>query len=213
MLNKEGNPKKEPVVIPSAVCSATKTVVVDQPRVVGERINPTGKKIFKQALLDNDMDYILGQALEQTGAGADILDVNVGLPGIDERQMMIDTVKSLQSVVDVPLQLDSTIPEVLDSALRIYNGKPIVNSVNGEEDSLNNILPIVKKYGAAVIGLALDKDGIPKKAEDRVAIAKKIMDRAVAIGIPKEDIYIDCLTLTASAEQEGLWKHSMPCIQ
>ncbi len=204
MLKKEGNPPKGPVVIPSAVCSATNTVIVDQPRVVGERINPTGKKVFKQALLDNDMDYILGQALEQTSAGADILDVNVGLPGIDERQMMIDTVKSLQSVVDVPLQLDSTIPEVLDSALRIYNGKPIVNSVNGEEDSLNNILPIVKKYGAAVIGLALDKDGIPKKAEDRVAIARKIMDRAVAIGIPKEDIYIDCLTLTASAEQEGV---------
>lgn len=204
MLKKEGNPEKTPVVIPSAVCSATNTVIVDQPRVVGERINPTGKKVFKQALIDNDMDYILGQALEQTSAGADILDVNVGLPGIDERQMMIDTVKSLQSVVDVPLQLDSTIPKVLDSALRIYNGKPIVNSVNGEEESLNNILPIVKKYGAAVIGLALDKDGIPKKAKDRVAIAKKIMDRAVAIGIPKEDIYIDCLTLTASAEQEGV---------
>ena len=128
----------------------------------------------------------------------------LGLPGIDERQMMVDTVKALQSVVDVPLQLDSTIPEVLDAALRVYNGKPIVNSVNGEEDSLNNILPIVKKYGAAVIGLALDKDGIPKKAEDRVAIARKIMDRAIAIGIPKEDIYIDCLTLTASAEQEGV---------
>ena len=204
MLQREGNPEKKPVVIPSAVCSATNTVIVDQPRVVGERINPTGKKVFKQALIDNDMDYILGQALEQTSAGADILDVNVGLPGIDERQMMIDTVKSLQSVVDVPLQLDSTIPEVLDSALRIYNGKPIVNSVNGEEESLNNILPIVKKYGAAVIGLALDKNGIPKKAQDRVAIAKKIMDRAVAIGIPKQDIYIDCLTLTASAEQEGV---------
>ena len=204
MLHKEGNLAKEPVKIPSAVCSATSTVIVDQPRVVGERINPTGKKVFKQALLDNDMDYILGQALEQTGAGADILDVNVGLPGIDERQMMVDTVKALQSVVDVPLQLDSTIPEVLDAALRVYNGKPIVNSVNGEEDSLNNILPIVKKYGAAVIGLALDKDGIPKKAEDRVAIARKIMDRAIAIGIPKEDIYIDCLTLTASAEQEGV---------
>ena len=159
MLHKEGNLAKEPVKMPSAVCSATSTVIVDQPRVVGERINPTGKKVFKQALLDNDMDYILGQALEQTSAGADILDVNVGLPGIDERQMMIDTVKSLQSVVDVPLQLDSTIPEVLDSALRIYNGKPIVNSVNGEEESLNNILPIVKKYGAAVIGLALDKNG------------------------------------------------------
>ena len=204
MLKKEGNPIKAPIVIPSAVCSATNTVIVDQPRVVGERINPTGKKVFKQALIDNDMDYILGQALGQTSAGADILDVNVGLPGIDERQMMIDTVKSLQSVVDVPLQLDSTIPEVLDSALRIYNGKPIVNSVNGEEESLNNILPIVKKYGAAVIGLALDKNGIPKKAQDRVAIAKKIMDRAVAIGIPKQDIYIDCLTLTASAEQEGV---------
>ncbi len=204
MIQREGNPEKKPVVIPSAVCSATNTVIVDQPRVVGERINPTGKKVFKQALIDNDMDYILGQALEQTSAGADILDVNVGLPGIDERQMMIDTVKSLQSVVDVPLQLDSTIPEVLDSALRIYNGKPIVNSVNGEEESLNNILPIVKKYGAAVIGLALDKNGIPKKAQDRVAIAKKIMDRAVAIGIPKQDIYIDCLTLTASAEQEGV---------
>ena len=204
MLHKEGNLAKEPVKMPSAVCSATSTVIVDQPRVVGERINPTGKKVFKQALLDNDMDYILGQALEQTGAGADILDVNVGLPGIDERQMMVDTVKALQSVVDVPLQLDSTIPEVLDAALRVYNGKPIVNSVNGEEDSLNNILPIVKKYGAAVIGLALDKDGIPKKAEDRVAIARKIMDRAIAIGIPKEDIYIDCLTLTASAEQEGV---------
>lgn len=204
MLKEAGNPAVEKLQIPGAVCSATNTVVVDEPRIVGERINPTGKKIFKQALLDRDMDYILGQALEQVSAGADILDVNVGLPGIDERQMMIDTVKSLQSVVDVPLQLDSTIPEVLDAALRIYNGKPIVNSVNGEEESLNNILPIVKKYGAAVIGLALDKDGIPKKAADRVAIAKKIMDRAVSIGIPKEDIYIDCLTLTASAEQEGV---------
>lgn len=204
MLKEAGNPAVKKPQIPGAVCSATSTVVVNEPRIVGERINPTGKKIFKQALIDRDMDYILGQALEQVSAGADILDVNVGLPGIDERQMMIDTVKSLQSVVDVPLQLDSTIPEVLDAALRIYNGKPIVNSVNGEEESLNNILPIVKKYGAAVIGLALDKDGIPKKAADRVAIAKKIMDRAVSIGIPKEDIYIDCLTLTASAEQEGV---------
>ena len=180
------------------------TVVVDEPRIIGERINPTGKKLFKEALLRHDMDYILGQALEQISGGADILDVNVGLPGIDEREMMIDTIKSLQAVVDVPLQIDSTIPEVLEAALRVYNGKPLVNSVNGEEESLNNVLPLVKKYGAGVIGLALDKDGIPKKAEDRVAIAKKIMDRAVAMGIPKEDIYIDCLTLTASAEQEGV---------
>lgn len=186
------------------MCSATSTVVVDEPRIIGERINPTGKKLLRKHFLRHDMDYILGQALEQISGGADILDVNVGLPGIDEREMMIDTIKSLQAVVDVPLQIDSTIPEVLEAALRVYNGKPLVNSVNGEEESLNNVLPLVKKYGAGVIGLALDKDGIPKKAEDRVAIAKKIMDRAVAMGIPKEDIYIDCLTLTASAEQEGV---------
>ena len=204
MLKREGNPAAPQKYIPGAVCSATSTVVVDEPRIIGERINPTGKKLFKEALLRHDMDYILGQALEQISGGADILDVNVGLPGIDEREMMIDTIKSLQAVVDVPLQIDSTIPEVLEAALRVYNGKPLVNSVNGEEESLNNVLPLVKKYGAGVIGLALDKDGIPKKAEDRVAIAKKIMDRAVAMGIPKEDIYIDCLTLTASAEQEGV---------
>lgn len=204
MLKREGNPAPVKKELKGAICSPTNTVVVDEPRIVGERINPTGKKLFKEALLRNDMDYILGQALEQISAGADILDVNVGLPGIDERQMMIDTVKSLQAVVDVPLQIDSTIPEVLEAALRVYNGKPLVNSCNGEEESLNNVLPLCKKYGAAVIGLALDKDGIPKKAEDRVAIAKKIMDRAISIGIPKEDIYIDCLTLTASAEQEGV---------
>lgn len=204
MLKREGNPAVCAKHIPGAVCSATNTVVVDEPRIIGERINPTGKKLFKEALLRHDMDYILTQALEQISGGADILDVNVGLPGIDEREMMIDTVKSLQAVVDVPLQIDSTIPAVLEAALRVYNGKPLVNSVNGEEESLNNVLPLVKKYGAGVIGLALDKDGIPKKAEDRVAIARKIMDRAMAMGIPKEDIYIDCLTLTASAEQEGV---------
>jgi len=205
MLEKEGNKgfAKEKV-IPAAVCSATSTVDITEPRIIGERINPTGKKLFKEALLRHDIDYILNQALEQINAGADILDVNVGLPGIDEKDMMMDTIKALQAIVDVPLQIDSTIPEVLDAALRIYNGKPIVNSVNGEEESLNNVLPLVKKYGAAVVGLALDKDGIPPKAEDRFKIAKKIMDRAIAIGIPKEDIYIDCLTLTASAEQEGV---------
>ena len=205
MLEKEGNKgfAKEKV-IPAAVCSATSTVDITEPRIIGERINPTGKKLFKEALLRHDIEYILNQALEQINAGADILDVNVGLPGIDEKDMMIDTIKALQAIVDVPLQIDSTIPEVLDAALRIYNGKPIVNSVNGEEESLNNVLPLVKKYGAAVVGLALDKDGIPPKAEDRFKIAKKIMDRAIAMGIPKEDIYIDCLTLTASAEQEGV---------
>lgn len=206
MLKTEGNQKKDQLdrVIPAAVCSATNTVAIDQPRIIGERINPTGKKLFKEALKQHDMDYILNQALEQVSAGADILDVNVGLPGIDEKAMMVETVKSLQSVVDVPLQIDSTIPEVLEAALRVYNGKPIVNSVNGEEESLKNVLPLVKKYGAAVIGLTLDKDGIPKTAQERFAIAEKILNRALAIGIPKEDVYIDCLTLTASAEQEGV---------
>lgn len=186
-----------------AVCSPLKTVVVDQPRIIGERINPTGKKRFKQALTDNDMDYILGQAVEQVEAEADILDVNVGSPEIDEREMMIKTVKALQGIVDVPLQIDSTKPEVLEAALRVYNGKPIVNSVNGEEQVLDTILPVVAKYGAAVIGLALDENGIPDSVEGRVAIAEKIMNRAMYYGIPKEDIIIDCLTLTVSAEQKA----------
>ena len=190
--------------IPSAVCSYSNTAIIDQPRIIGERINPTGKKRFKEALINGDINYILGQAIEQVNAGADILDVNVGLPDIDEKDMMIRTVKALQSVTDLPLQIDSTIPEVLEAALRIYNGKAIVNSVNGEEKSLNTILPIVKKYGAAVVGLTLDENGIPKTAAERFAIAERIMDRAIEIGIPKRDIYIDCLTLTASAEQAGV---------
>lgn len=188
----------------SAVCSATKTVVIDQPRIIGERINPTGKKLFKEALRNNDLDYILTQGIEQVNAGADILDVNVGLPEIDEEKMMVRAVKGLQGVVDVPLQIDSTIPQVLESALRVYSGKPIVNSVNGEEKSLDTVLPLVKKYGASVVGLTLDKDGIPKTAEGRFEIAKRIVERANALGIENKDIYIDCLTLTASAEQEGV---------
>jgi len=190
--------------IPTAICSATNTVIIDQPRIIGERINPTGKKLFKEALLTNNIDYILNQAIEQIHAGADILDVNVGLPDIDEKAMMVRSVKALQGVVDVPLQIDSTIPEVLEAALRIYNGKPIVNSVNGEENSLSTVLPLVKKYGASVVGLTLDKNGIPAKAEERFEIAKRILDRAISLGIPRENIYIDCLTLTASAEQAGV---------
>ena len=191
-------------MIPVAVCSAIKTVTIDEPRIIGERINPTGKKKFKEALLNNDMDYILNQAIEQTEAGADILDVNVGLPGIDEKDMMIRSIKSLQGVVDVPLQIDSTIPEVLEAALRVYNGVPIVNSVNGEEKCINTVLPLVKKYGACVVGLTLDENGIPKSADGRFEIAKKIMNAAISYGIPKENVFIDCLTLTASAEQEGV---------
>lgn len=188
----------------SVVCSAVNCVEINQPRVIGERINPTGKKRFKQALVEHDVDYILSQALEQVHAGADILDVNVGLPDIDEKEMMITSVKAIQGVCDTPLQLDSTIPAVLDAGLRVYNGKPIVNSVNGEDESLDAILPLVKKYGASVVGLTLDKNGIPKTAEGRFAIAEKILRRATEYGIPKEDVFIDCLTLTASAEQDGV---------
>lgn len=190
--------------IPAAVCTANRTVIVSEPRIIGERINPTGKKRFKQALLEHDTDYILGQAIQQIDAGADILDVNVGLPDIDEVAMMQTAVKAIQGITDTPLQLDTTDPAALEAGLRIYNGKPIVNSVNGEEDSLNTVLPLVKKYGAAVVGLTLDKNGIPKTAEGRFAIAKRILDRALSLGIRKEDVYIDCLTLTASAEQEGV---------
>lgn len=188
----------------SAVCSASNTVVINQPRIIGERINPTGKKLFKQALKEHNLDYIMNQALEQIDGGAEILDVNVGLPEIDEKEMMVDAIRAIQSVCDVPLQIDSTIPEVLEAGLRIYCGKPIVNSVNGEENSLNNVLPLVKKYGACVVGLTLDENGIPKTAAERVAIAGKILDRALEIGIPKENVFIDCLTLTASAEQDGV---------
>jgi len=187
----------------TSVCSGTKVVEISQPRIIGERINPTGKKLFKQALINNDINYILSQAISQVKAGADILDVNVGLPEIDEKEMMVRVVKELQSVVDVPLQIDSTDPEVLDSALRIYNGKPIVNSVNGEEKSLETILPIVKKYGASVVGLTLDNNGIPKTAQGRFEIAEKIVNRAKSYGIDPKDVYIDCLTLTVSAEQAG----------
>ena len=187
--------------VPAAVCSPVQVVPIDRVRVIGERINPTGKKRMKEALLRDDVDYMLGQALEQTQAGADILDVNVGLPEIDEAAMMVKVVKALQGVTDAPLQLDSTRPEVLEKALRVYCGKAIVNSVNGDEEVLDAILPLVKKYGAAVVGLTLDKNGIPKTALDRLDIAGRILNRALNYGIRREDVYIDCLTLTVSAEQ------------
>ncbi len=195
---------KRPIKRVSLACSAVNCVTINQPRVIGERINPTGKKRFKEALLNHDIDYILSQAVEQVHAGAEILDVNVGLPGIDEKEMMVTAVKAIQGICDTPLQLDSTIPEVLEAGLRVYNGKPIVNSVNGEDESLESILPLVKKYGASVVGLTLDKGGIPKTAEGRFSIAEKILNRAIEYGIPKEDVFIDCLTLTASAEQDGV---------
>ncbi len=192
--------------ISAVVCSSTTVVPIDRVRVIGERINPTGKKLMKEALRRGDVDFMLGQALAQTQAGADILDVNVGLPDIDEAQMMVRTVKALQGITDAPLQIDSTDPTVLEQALRVYCGKAIVNSVNGEQAVLDRILPLVKKYGAAVVGLTLDEKGIPKTAVERLAIARRILDAALAHGIRKEDVYIDCLTLTASAEQEGAYQ-------
>ena len=184
------------------VCSAVTACPLDGIRVIGERINPTGKKRFQQALLENDLDYILDVAVAQEDAGADILDVNVGYPGVDEVEMLPRVVKKLQSAVSLPLQLDSSNPDALEAALRIYNGKAAVNSVNGEQSVLDRILPIVKKYGAAVVGLTLDAKGIPQTAEGRVAIARKILDAALSYGIPREDVWIDCLTLTVSAQQE-----------
>ena len=184
------------------ICSGTDVVHVNHVTVIGERINPTGKKRLKQALLDGDMDYILNQAVEQIDAGAEILDVNVGVPSLDESAVLPDLVKKLQAITGTPLQIDSSDPAAIEAALRVYNGKAIVNSVNGEPDVMDDILPVVKKYGAAVIGLTLDGDGIPATAEGRFAIAERIAARAADYGIPEEDVIIDCLTLTASAQQK-----------
>lgn len=187
--------------IPPAVCSATRVVTFDEPRIVGERINPTGKTIFQKALQEKNLNYILGQAIEQIDGGAEILDVNVGMPGIDEEIMLAEVMSGIQEVCDVPLQIDSNDAAVIARALRFYNGKAIVNSVTGEEESMQKILPLVHHYGAAVVGLTLDEKGIPKTAAERFEIAEKICKRAEEFGIPRNDIIIDCLTLTASAEQ------------
>ena len=190
--------------MPSVLCTPMNYVNVDGITVVGERINPTGKKRFQQALREEDMNYVLEQAVSQVEAGAQVLDVNVGAPGVDEPTLMVKVVKALQSVVSLPLQLDSSNAEALERGLRVYNGKPIVNSTNGEPEKLKTILPLCKKYGAAIVGLAIDERGILPAAEDRVAIARRITEAALEAGIPKEDIYIDCLTLTASAQQKDV---------
>ena len=194
-----------PVPPPShcfGICSASKTIRFGPVRVIGERINPTGKKRFQQALRENDIDYIIARGIEQQDAGADILDVNVGLPGIDEADMMRRVVKALQGVIDLPLQIDSSDPVAIEAGLRAVNGKAIVNSVNGKEAVLSAILPLCKKYGAAVVGLCMDENGIPQTWQERVAIAERILNAALNAGIPKEDVLIDCLTLTVSAQQE-----------
>ena len=184
------------------VCSGSTVVTVDHVTVIGERINPTGKKRLKQALLDEDFDYILSQAIEQIDAGAEILDVNVGVPSLDDVKMLPRVVRQLQSITGLPLQIDSSNPEAIEAALRVYNGKAIVNSVNGEEKVMDAILPAVKKYGAAVVGLTLDENGIPPTAEERFEIARRILEKAKSYGISEENVIIDCLTLTASAQQK-----------
>lgn len=184
------------------LCSGRKVVNIDHVAVIGERLNPTGKKKLKEALINRDFDYIIAQAMSQIDAGAEILDVNVGVPGLDEAELMPLLIKKLQSVTDMPLQIDSSDPEAIEAALRVYNGKAIVNSVNGDDDIMDRILPVVKKYGAAVIGLTLDSDGIPETCEKRFAIAQRIVKRAEEYGISRENVIIDCLTLTASAQQK-----------
>lgn len=186
------------------VSSYTHAVEIkDSPILIGERINPTGKKRLKEALKNKDLNYILQEGIRQTEAGVHILDVNVGLPEIDEKEMMFSAVKALQSVTDTPLQIDSSDPVVLEKAMRIYNGKPLINSVNGEKESMDSVFALVKKYSGAVIALTMDKNGIPETAEERLKIAEKIANEALKYGISKKDIIVDPLCLTVSSDSKS----------
>lgn len=186
----------------SRVCSGTRVVEIDHTTVIGERLNPTGKPQLKEALQNGDIDYIVAQAMAQVKDGAEILDVNVGTPGVDEVSVLPAIIKKIQSVTDVPLQIDSSNPTAIEAALRVYNGKPIVNSVSGEAEKLKTIMPIVAHYGAAVVGLTLDENGIPDTAEERADIAARIVAAGREAGVIRSNIFIDCLTLTVSAEQK-----------
>ena len=174
-----------------------------RPVIIGERINPTGKSKFKQALRDNNIDYILEEGVKQEDSGAHILDVNVGLPEIDEAAMMETIVYELQSIMPIPLQIDTTNMEAMERALRIYNGKPMINSVNGKAEIMEQVFPLVKKYGGVVVGLALDEDGIPDTTEGRLAIAEKIYQTGEKYGISRKDIVIDALVMTMSTNNES----------
>lgn len=188
----------------TVVSSYTHAVeVADSPILIGERINPTGKPKLKEALRSGDFNYILNEGVRQSEAGAHILDVNVGLPEIDEAETMKKAVSALQAVTDTPLQLDSSSPAVLERAMRIYNGKALINSVNGEEESMNSVFPLVKKYGGTVIALTMDKSGIPESAEARLEIAERIARRAAEYGIKKKDILVDPLCLTVSSDSRS----------
>lgn len=194
-------PKKKDRTIISAYGKAVE--IGDKPVIIGERINPTGKKRFKQALKEKDIDYILKEATSQQDAGAHILDVNVGLPDIDEPAMMQEVITEIQSIISMPLQIDTVDEKALEAAMRIYNGKPMINSVNGKKESMDVVFPLVKKYGGVVVGLTLDEDGIPADADGRVRIAGKIIEEAAKYGIKKQDIVIDVLAMTVSSDPNG----------
>lgn len=192
--------KKNETVVTSY---ASSVIIGKKPVVIGERINPTGKKLFKEALRNSDMDYVIKEGLSQQDKGAHILDVNVGLPEIDEVKMLSDAVFRLQSVLPLPLQLDSSDAKALEKAMRIYNGKPMVNSVNGKQSSMREIFPLVKKYGGVVVCLCLDENGIPETAQGRIDIAKKIINTAAEYGIDKKDLVVDALTMTISTNKDN----------
>lgn len=188
----------------TAVSSYSKCVIIkDSPVIIGERINPTGKARLKQALREGDLDYIYREAIHQTDCGADILDVNVGTPEIDEVKLMPQVIFGIQGITDTPLQIDTSNTEAMEQALRVYNGRALVNSVNGKEESMEAVLPLVKKYGAVAVALTLDEKGIPDTAEGRIEIAQRIIKRAGEYGIPKEDVIVDPLTMTISTGQDN----------
>lgn len=188
----------------TVISSYSQAVVFERrPVIIGERINPTGKSKFKQALRDHNMEYILREGVTQQDNGAHVLDVNVGLPEIDEAAMMEEAVRELQSVIDLPLQIDTSNPEAMERALRVYNGKPLINSVNGKEDVMEQVFPLAAKYGGVIVGLCLDENGIPETAEGRIQVGKKIIRRAAEYGIGPEDIILDGLCMTVSSDSKG----------
>ena len=187
----------------TAVSSYTGAVYFDKPLLIGERINPTGKKRFKQALIENDINYILNEGVNQAEAGVHILDVNVGLPDIDEKQMLLTAMTELQAVTDLPLQIDTADTVAMEAALRRYNGKAMLNSVNGKKESMEKIFPLAKKYGGVIVALTLDEKGIPETAEGRVEIARRILAEAEKYGINKKDIVFDTLAMTVSADKNA----------
>lgn len=194
-------PEKKKLTVISSYTHAVK--IGDAPVIIGERINPTGKKLFKEALRRKDINYILNEGIAQNKKGVSVLDVNVGLPEIDEAEMMVSVVKALQSVIDLPLQIDTVDPTAMEQAMRIYNGKALINSVSGKEESIKTVFPLVKKYGGVVIAVTIDENGIPETAEGRAEIAKKIIARAKEYGIEEKDIIVDPLAMAVSSDSRS----------